>query len=159
VKITTTAICGSDLHLLDGYVPTMQQGDVLGHEFMGEVVEVGPGVDRDKLRIGDRVVVPFPIGCGACFACQNQLWSCCENSNPNAGLAEKMFGHPLAGIYGYSHLTGGFAGGQAEYARVVFADVNPAEDRVRPHGRTGALPLRHPAHRLHGRRDVRDHRP
>jgi threonine dehydrogenase-like Zn-dependent dehydrogenase len=125
VKITSTAICGSDLHLLDGYVPTMQKGDVMGHEFMGEVVEVGPGVDRDKLRVGDRVVVPFPIGCGACFACQHQLWSCCENTNPNAGVAEKMFGHPVAGIYGYSHLTGGFAGGQAEYARVVLADVNP----------------------------------
>jgi threonine dehydrogenase-like Zn-dependent dehydrogenase len=125
VKITSTAICGSDLHLLDGYVPTMQKGDVMGHEFMGEVVEVGPGVDRDKIRVGDRVVVPFPIGCGACFACQNQLWSCCENTNPNAGVAEKMFGHPVAGIYGYSHLTGGFAGGQAEYARVVLADVNP----------------------------------
>ena len=125
VKITATAICGSDLHLLDGYVPTMQKGDVMGHEFMGEVVEVGPGVDRDKIRVGDRVVVPFPIGCGACFACQNQLWSCCENTNPNAGVAEKMFGHPVAGIYGYSHLTGGFAGGQAEYARVVLADVNP----------------------------------
>ena len=125
VKITSTAICGSDLHLLDGYVPTMQKGDIMGHEFMGEVVEVGPGVDRDKLRVGDRVVVPFPIGCGACFACQHELWSCCENTNPNAGMAEKMFGHPVAGIYGYSHLTGGFAGGQAEYARVVLADVNP----------------------------------
>src|ERR671932_639988 len=125
VKITSTAICGSDLHLLDGYVPTMQKGDVMGHEFMGEVVEVGPGGDRDKLRFGDSLVGPFPIGCGACFACQNQLWSCCENTNPNAGVAEKMFGHPVAGIYGYSHLTGGFAGGQAEYARVVLADVNP----------------------------------
>jgi threonine dehydrogenase-like Zn-dependent dehydrogenase len=125
VKITSTAICGSDLHLLDGYVPTMQKGDIMGHEFMGEVVEVGPGVDRDKLRVGDRVVVPFPIGCGACAACLADLWSCCENTNPNAGLAEKMFGHPTAGIYGYSHLTGGFAGGQAEYARVVLADVNP----------------------------------
>lgn len=124
VRISSTAICGSDLHLLDGYVPTMQQGDVMGHEFMGDVVEVGPGIDDSKLRIGDRVVVPFPIGCGACFACQNQLWSCCENTNPNAGVAEKMFGHPVAGIYGYSHLTGGFAGGQAEYARVVLADVN-----------------------------------
>jgi threonine dehydrogenase-like Zn-dependent dehydrogenase len=124
VRITSTAICGSDLHLLDGYVPTMQTGDVMGHEFMGEVVEVGPDVDRDRLRVGDRVVVPFPIGCGACLACRNDLWSCCENTNPNAGLSEKMFGHPVAGIYGYSHLTGGFAGGQAEYARVVLADVN-----------------------------------
>ena len=125
VRITSTAICGSDLHLVDGYVPGMQKGDILGHEFMGEVVEVGAGVDRSKIRVGDRVVVPFPIACGACAACRARLYSCCENSNPNAGLAEKVFGHPTAGIYGYSHLTGGFAGGQAEYARVPFADVNP----------------------------------
>jgi threonine dehydrogenase-like Zn-dependent dehydrogenase len=125
VRITSTAICGSDLHLLDGYVPTMQKGDIMGHEFMGEVVAVGPGVDGSKLRVGDRVVVPFPIACGACAACQAQLYSCCENTNPNAGIAEKTFGHPVAGIFGYSHLTGGFAGGQAEYARVPFADVGP----------------------------------
>jgi threonine dehydrogenase-like Zn-dependent dehydrogenase len=125
VKISSTAICGSDLHLFGGYVPTMQKGDVLGHEFMGEVVEVGDGVDPGKLRVGDRVVVPFPIACGACGACQAELYSCCENSNPNAGIAEKMFGHPVAGIFGYSHLTGGFAGGQAQYARVPFADVGP----------------------------------
>jgi threonine dehydrogenase-like Zn-dependent dehydrogenase len=124
VKVTSTAICGSDLHLVDGYVPTMQEGDVLGHEFMGEVVEVGPGVDDGTLRVGDRVVVPFPIACGACAACRAELYSCCENTNPNAGMAEKLFGHPTAGIYGYSHLTGGYAGGQAEYARVVLADVN-----------------------------------
>jgi threonine dehydrogenase-like Zn-dependent dehydrogenase len=125
VKITTTAICGSDLHLLDGYVPTMQKGDIMGHEFMGEVVEVGPGVDSARLSVGDRVVVPFPIACGACAACQAELYSCCENSNPNAGIAERMFGHPVGGLFGYSHLTGGFAGGQAEYARVPFADVGP----------------------------------
>ena len=125
VRITSTAICGSDLHLVDGYVPTMQDGDVMGHEFMGEVIEVGPGVDPDRLRVGDRVVVPFPIACGACGACAAELYSCCENSNPNAGIAEKMFGHPVAGIFGYSHLTGGFAGGQAQYARVPFADVGP----------------------------------
>ena len=125
MKITSTAICGSDLHLLDGYVPTMQKGDVMGHEFMGEVVEVGDGVDSGKLRVGDRVVVPFPIACGACAACRAELYSCCENTNPNAGLAEKIFGHPTAGIFGYSHLTGGFAGGQSEYARVPFADVGP----------------------------------
>jgi threonine dehydrogenase-like Zn-dependent dehydrogenase len=125
VKITSTAICGSDLHLLDGYIPTMQKGDVMGHEFMGEVVEVGDGVDPGKLRVGDRVVVPFPIACGACAACRAELYSLCENTNPNAGLAEKFFGHPTAGIFGYSHLTGGFAGGQAEYARVPFADVGP----------------------------------
>jgi threonine dehydrogenase-like Zn-dependent dehydrogenase len=124
VKITSTAICGSDLHLYDGYVPTMQKGDVLGHEFMGEIVELGPGVPKDKLKVGDRVVVPFPIACGACAPCKQGRTSLCENSNPNAGLAEKMFGHPLAGIFGYSHLTGGYAGGQAEYARAPFADAN-----------------------------------
>jgi threonine dehydrogenase-like Zn-dependent dehydrogenase len=124
VKITSTSICGSDLHLLDGYVPTMQKGDVMGHEFMGEVIEVGDGVDPERLRVGDRVVVPFPIACGACMACRAELYSCCENTNPNAGLAEKMFGHPTAGIFGYSHLTGGFAGGQAEYVRVPFADTS-----------------------------------
>jgi threonine dehydrogenase-like Zn-dependent dehydrogenase len=125
VKITSTAICGSDLHLLDGYVPTMQKGDVMGHEFMGEVVEVADGVDRNKLEVGDRVVIPFPIACGACAACRAELYSLCENTNPNAGIAEKLFGQPTCGIFGYSHLTGGFAGGQAEYARVPFADVGP----------------------------------
>jgi len=123
VKISSTAICGSDLHLYDGYVPTMKRGDILGHEFMGEVVEVGRGVGN--LRVGERVVVPFPIACGACWSCRHELYSVCENSNPNAGLAEKVFGHPTAGIFGYSHLTGGYAGGQAEYARVPYADVNP----------------------------------
>jgi threonine dehydrogenase-like Zn-dependent dehydrogenase len=123
VRITSTAICGSDLHLYDGYIPTMRRGDVLGHEFMGEVVEKGNRVHN--LNVGDRVVVPFPISCGNCNACQNGLFSLCENSNPNARLAEKLFGFPTAGIYGYSHLTGGFAGGQAEYARVPFADVGP----------------------------------
>jgi threonine dehydrogenase-like Zn-dependent dehydrogenase len=123
VKISSTAICGSDLHLYDGYVPTMEKGDILGHEFMGEIVELGRGVWN--LQIGDRVVVPFPIACGNCWHCQHELYSLCENSNPNAGMAEKMFGHPTAGIFGYSHLTGGYAGGQAEYARVPFADVGP----------------------------------
>jgi threonine dehydrogenase-like Zn-dependent dehydrogenase len=123
VRITSTAICGSDLHLLDGYIPTMKRGDVLGHEFMGEVVEKGKAVRN--LELGDRVVVPFPIACGACNACSNQLYSLCENSNPNARLAEKLFGYPTAGMFGYSHLTGGFAGGQAEYVRVPFADVGP----------------------------------
>jgi threonine dehydrogenase-like Zn-dependent dehydrogenase len=123
VKITSTAICGSDLHLFNGFIPTMESGDVLGHEFMGEVVEVGPGVR--SLRVGDRVVVPFPIACGECSMCQRDLFSCCENSNPNAWMAEKAFGHTAAGIFGYSHLMGGFAGGQAEYARVPFADVGP----------------------------------
>ena len=124
VRITSTAICGSDLHLYDGYIPTMERGDILGHEFMGEVVEVGSGA-ASKLSVGDRVVVPFPIACGACLACQRGQYSVCENTNPNAPLAEKMFGFPTAGIFGYSHLTGGYAGGQAEYARVPFADVGP----------------------------------
>jgi threonine dehydrogenase-like Zn-dependent dehydrogenase len=123
VRITSTAICGSDLHLVDGYVPTMKRGDIMGHEFMGEVVETGTGVTN--LEVGDRVVVPFPIACGSCWSCRHELFSLCENSNPNARLAEKMFGFPTAGIFGYSHLTGGFAGGQAEYARVPFADVGP----------------------------------
>jgi threonine dehydrogenase-like Zn-dependent dehydrogenase len=124
VRITSTAICGSDLHLYNGFVPTMEKGDILGHEFMGEVVEVGPGI-KNNLKIGDRVVVPFPIACGQCFSCQRGMFSVCENTNPNAWLAEKMFGHPTAGIFGYSHLTGGYAGGQAEFARVPFADVGP----------------------------------
>ena len=123
VRITSTAICGSDLHLYNGFVPTMKKGDILGHEFMGEVMEVGP--DVKNLKVGDRVVVPFPIACGRCWHCEHQLFSTCENSNPNASLAEKMFGHATSGIFGYSHLTGGFAGGQAEYARVPFADVGP----------------------------------
>ncbi len=123
IRVTSTAICGSDLHLYNGFVPTMERGDVLGHEFMGEVVEVGSSVK--KLRVGDRVVVPFPIACGKCYACQQGTTSLCENSNPNAWMAEKMWGHSPCGIYGYSHLLGGFAGGQAEYARVPFADVGP----------------------------------
>jgi threonine dehydrogenase-like Zn-dependent dehydrogenase len=123
VRITSTAICGSDLHLYNGFVPSMEKGDILGHEFMGEVVDVGPSVK--KLKVGDRVVVPFPIACGQCFFCEKGLFSLCENSNPNAVLAEKMWGHSPAGVYGYSHLLGGFAGGQAEFARVPFADVNP----------------------------------
>jgi threonine dehydrogenase-like Zn-dependent dehydrogenase len=123
VKITSTAICGSDLHLYDGYIPTMKKGDILGHEFMGEVVEVGRGVKN--LKIGERVVVPFTISCGSCFFCKREMFSLCDNSNPNAWIAEKMMGHSPAALYGYSHMTGGYAGGQAEYARVPFADVGP----------------------------------
>ena len=123
IRITSTAICGSDLHLYNGFVPTMMRGDILGHEFMGEVVETGPGVKN--LKTGDRVVVPFPIACGACFFCREGLSSLCENSNPNALLAEKVWGHSPAGLFGYSHLLGGYAGGQAEYVRVPFADVGP----------------------------------
>jgi threonine dehydrogenase-like Zn-dependent dehydrogenase len=125
VRITTTCICGSDLHLYDGFVPTLEQGDVLGHEFMGEIVEVGPGVDRSKLNVGDRVVVPFTISCGKCRSCRDQLWSLCDNSNPNAWLAEKMMGYSPSGLFGYTHMMGGYAGGQAQYARVPFADIGP----------------------------------
>ena len=123
VKITSTAICGSDLHLYDGYIPTMEKGDILGHEFMGEVVEVGGEVRN--LQAGDRVVVPFPISCGNCWSCQHELYSLCENSNPNAAIAETLMGHTPAGLFGYSHMLGGYAGGQAQYARVPYADVGP----------------------------------
>jgi len=123
VKITTTAICGSDLHLYDGCIPSMHKGDILGHEFMGDVVEVGRAVKR--LKVGDRVVAPFTISCGRCFYCQNQLWSLCDNSNPNAAALELLNGFSSAGLFGYSHLYGGYAGGQAQYARVPFADYGP----------------------------------
>lgn len=123
IKVRKAAICGSDLHLYDGYVPGMMRGDILGHEFMGEVVETGPGVTN--LAAGDRVVVPFPISCGNCYFCEQEMYSLCENSNPNARLAEKFWGHSPCGIFGYSHLLGGYAGGQAEYVRVPFADVGP----------------------------------
>jgi threonine dehydrogenase-like Zn-dependent dehydrogenase len=121
IKITSTAICGSDLHILDGYIPTMKEGDILGHEFMGEVVELGSAVTN--VKIGDRVVVPFTISCGNCFFCQRDLWSLCDNSNPNGWLAEAALGHSPSALFGYSHMFGGYAGGQAEYARVPFADV------------------------------------
>ena len=123
VRITSTAICGSDLHLYNGFIPTMEKGDILGHEFMGEVVEVGR--DVKKLKVGDRVVVPFPIACGHCMNCESHLYSVCENSNPNAWMAEKLWGYSPAAIFGYSHMLGGYAGGQAEYARVPYADVGP----------------------------------
>ncbi|WP_114423524.1 zinc-dependent alcohol dehydrogenase [Nocardioides houyundeii] len=131
IKVTSTAICGSDLHLYDGYIPTFMPGDIFGHEFMGEVVELGKDAgsgsraNPDGLRVGDRVVVPFPIACGACRACERGLTSLCENSNPNAGEAEKVMGHSPSGIFGYSHMLGGYPGGQAEYVRVPFADVGP----------------------------------
>jgi threonine dehydrogenase-like Zn-dependent dehydrogenase len=123
VRVTSTAICGSDLHLYNGFMPTMKEGDILGHEFMGEVVEVGRNVK--KLAVGDRVVVPFPIACGHCGACEAGLFSVCENSNPNAWMAEKLMGQSPSGVFGYSHLLGGYAGGQAEYVRVPFADIGP----------------------------------
>jgi threonine dehydrogenase-like Zn-dependent dehydrogenase len=121
IEVTLSAICGSDLHLYDGYIPAMEAGDVLGHEFMGRVVEVGKEV-RNVAK-GDRVVVPFAIACGRCFFCQEQLWSLCDNSNPNAWMAEKLYGYSGSGLFGYSHLYGGYAGGQAQYVRVPFADV------------------------------------
>jgi threonine dehydrogenase-like Zn-dependent dehydrogenase len=123
VKVTLTAICGSDLHLLDGFIPTMKRGDILGHEFMGEVVAVGPG--NTALKVGDRVVNPFTIACGHCFFCGRGLWSLCDNSNPNAGMVEKLYGQSPSGLFGYSHMMGGYAGGQAEYVRIPFADVGP----------------------------------
>ncbi len=123
VRITSTAICGSDLHLYDGYIPTMEKGDILGHEFMGEVVEIGTAVK--KLKVGDRIVVPFTISCGGCHHCMRQEWSCCDNTNPHPALAEALYGYAGAALYGYSHMMGGYAGGQAQYARVPFADVGP----------------------------------
>ncbi|ADV84683.1 zinc-dependent alcohol dehydrogenase [Terriglobus saanensis] len=123
IKITRTAICGSDLHLYDGYIPSMESGDILGHEFMGIVEEVGSEVK--KLKRGDRVVIPFTIACGNCFFCKKDLWSCCDNSNPNAHVAEEMYGYSGSALFGYSHIYGGYAGGQAQYARVPFADVGP----------------------------------
>jgi threonine dehydrogenase-like Zn-dependent dehydrogenase len=123
VRITRTAICGSDLHLYDGYIPTLEAGDILGHEFMGEVVEVGPAIKN--LKVGDKVVVPFTIACGHCFFCEQQLWSLCDNTNPNAWIAESLMGYSPSGLFGYSHMTGGYAGGQAQYARVPCADVGP----------------------------------
>ena len=123
IKVTRTAICGSDLHLYNGLIPTMEQGDIVGHEFMGEVVEVGSEVK--KLKAGDRVVVPFTIACGNCFFCRQKLWSACDNTNPNAYIAEALMGYSPSGLFGYSHMTGGYAGGQAQYVRVPFADVGP----------------------------------
>ena len=125
VKITSTAICGSDLHLYNGFVPTMEKGDIIGHEFMGEVVETGK--DVSNLKKGDRVVIPFTISCGNCRHCQRTEFSLCDNSNPNAAIQETAYGYSGAGLFGYSHMMGGYAGGQAEYARVPFADVGPFE--------------------------------
>jgi threonine dehydrogenase-like Zn-dependent dehydrogenase len=123
IRVTTTAICGSDLHLLDGFIPTMKAGDILGHEFMGEVVEVGK--ENSRLKVGDRVVVPFTIACGRCFFCERQMWSLCDNSNPNAWMGEKLYGFSGSGLFGYSHMMGGYAGGQAQFVRVPFADIGP----------------------------------
>lgn len=125
VEVTSTAICGSDLHILSGMVPTMQEGDILGHEFMGEIVETGSAID--KFEKGDRVVVPFTIACGQCHFCDNELYSLCDNSNPNADTAKEYMGHTISGLFGYSHMLGGFSGGQAEYVRVPCADVGPVK--------------------------------
>ncbi|RZM30740.1 MAG: glutathione-dependent formaldehyde dehydrogenase, partial [Sphingomonas sp.] len=124
IKVTATAICGSDLHLYDGYIPTMQAGDILGHEFMGEVVEVGA---KSTLKKGQRVVVPFTIACGSCFHCGKHQYSACDNGLPadNQDIAQTIYGQPMSGLFGYSHMTGGYAGGQAEYVRVPFSDVGP----------------------------------
>src|SRR3954471_12549763 len=123
IKVTACAICGSDIHLFDGIMPSMEKGDVLGHETMGEVVEVGP--ENKALKVGDRVVVPFTIGCGECFFCKRGFHSGCERTNPNAKMAKELWGNSPAGLFGYSHLLGGYAGGQAEYLRVPYADVGP----------------------------------
>ncbi len=125
VKVTCCAICGSDLHLYGGFVPGMQSGDIMGHEFMGEVVEVG--AENKKLKVGDRVVVPFTIICGECDQCRRGYYSVCERTNPNKDAAAKVFGHTTAGLFGYTHLTGGYPGGQAEYVRVPYADVAPVK--------------------------------
>lgn len=131
IKVSSCAICGSDLHLYDGFMPGMEHGDIMGHEFMGEVMEVGSG--NKKLKVGDRVVVPFTICCGECEQCRRGNFSVCERSNRNAKIADKVFGHSTAGLYGYTHLTGGYPGGQAEYVRVPYADVGPV---VIPNGLT-----------------------
>src|SRR5688572_3289463 len=124
VRLTSTCICGSDLHMYDGFIPFMKPGDILGHEPMGIVEELGPDVDSSRVKVGDRVVVPFPIACGACWFCQNQLTASCDNTNTKSWMAEEAFGHTPSGIYGYSQLTGGYQGAQAEALRVPFADVN-----------------------------------
>ena len=129
LRVTRTAICGSDLHLYDGYIPTMESGDILGHEFMGVVEEVGSEVKN--LKRGDRVVVPFTIACGNCFFCRKDLWSLCDNSNPNAHVCEKFYGYSGSALFGYSHIYGGYAGGQAQYVRVPFRRCGPHQDRER----------------------------
>jgi threonine dehydrogenase-like Zn-dependent dehydrogenase len=125
IKTELTAICGSDLHLYNGNIPTMKAGDILGHEFLGEVVDVGTGIAN--LRIGDRVIVPFPIACGGCFYCREELYAFCDNSNPNGWMTDNLYGQPAGGLFGYSHMLGGYAGGQAEYVRVPYADVGPVK--------------------------------
>ena len=153
IKVTACAICGSDLHIFNGVIPNMESGDVIGHETMGEVVEVGP--ENKKLKVGDRVVVPFTISCGECFFCKRGFYSGCERTNPDKEKAEKLWGYSPAGLFGYSHMLGGFPGGQAEYLRVPYADVGPIVSSGRPLRRAGFVSLRHLPHRLHGRRVLR----
>jgi threonine dehydrogenase-like Zn-dependent dehydrogenase len=148
IKITACAICGSDLHLLDGYQPTMESGDILGHENMGEVIELGSEVKN--LKIGDRVVVHFTISCGQCWFCQKGLFSCCDRTNPNAEVAEKAMGQSPAGLFGFSHMLGGYAGGQAEYLRVPMADDRPDQGSGQRHRRTGTFSFRHFPDWVHG---------
>ena len=153
IKVTSCAICGSDLHLMDGQMPTMKSGDVLGHEFMGEVVEVGS--PSHKLKKGQRIVVPFNINCGECAQCKRGNWSVCLRSNRNGAMAAEMFGYPTAGLFGYSHITGGYGGGQAEYVRVPMADVAPMVVPGRHDRRAAAVPHRHSADRVAGCRACR----
>ena len=154
IKVTSCAICGSDLHLFHNFIPAMLPGDIMGHEIMGEVVEVGHGVNG-KLKKGDRIVVPFTIICGECDQCKRGNFSVCERTNRNKQLADKVFGHTTAGLFGYTHLTGGYPGGQAEYLRVPFADATHIKVPDGPHRRAGAVPRRHLPDRLAGRRPVR----
>ena len=154
VRVTATAICGSDLHLYDGYIPTMQKGDILGHEFMGEVVDVGRG--NTRLKIGDRVVVPFTIACGRCFYCKEQLWSLCDNSNPNAWMAEKLYGYSASGLFGYSHMFGGYRRRPGGVRAGAVRRRRPAAGAGLALRRAGPVPLGHLSHRLHGGRELPD---
>ena len=153
VKITATAICGSDLHIYDGYIPTMEKGDVLGHEFMGEVVEVGKG--NQRLKLGDRVVVPFTIACGSCYFCKRTCGRSATTAIRMRGWPRSCSGFAGSGLFGYSHMYGGYAGGQAEYVRVPFADVGPIKVPDSSVGRAGPVPVGHLSDRLHGRGELR----
>ena len=148
IKVTACAICGSDLHIYNGVIPQMESGDVLGHETMGEVVEVGR--DNNKLKVGDRVVVPFTISCGECFFCKRGFFSGCERTNPDAEKAAKLWGNSPAGLFGYSHLLGGYAGGQAEYLRVPLCRCRTDQGARRPKRRAGPVPVGYFSDRLHG---------
>lgn len=152
IRMTSCAICGSDLHLYDGYVPGMEKGDIMDHEFMGEVMEVGK--DNKKLKVGDRVVVPFTIICGECQQCKRGNFPVCERTNRNKEAGDKAFGHATAGLFGYTHLTGGYAGGQAEYVRVPYADVAPRKNYERIYRRAGAFPWRYLSHWMAGGKAV-----